>query len=131
MHIGEEVTIRPLQPYPQIMFFDGTEFRDDGAVLRGTPCLGVRVPALQSPARLILQVRCIAQQTLTVSLDDAPPAEHRIKNPGVNAVPVTVPPGKERMLMLRFKYKSARRSREMVPEQVRVNLCGVRLEHSE
>lgn len=130
MHIGEEIIFRPMRPYPQIEFCDGTIFRDDAVVLEKGGSLGVRLPKLSIPAQLTLAVKCpsLPAGTLILHEGDTQLAEISIKDPQELTIPIILPPGGERTMPLRFSFIPKRRNRETMPLHLRFYLQSIKLQ---
>lgn len=130
MNLGEEVIFRPMRPYPQIKFCDGTVFRDDGVVLGEEGYLGVRLPKLFAPAQLTLVVKCplLPAGTLILHEGDTLLAEISIKKPQKLTIPVILSSGRELTMTLRFSFIPKRRNRETMPLHLRFCLRSIKLQ---
>lgn len=130
MHIGEEIVFRPMRPYPQMEFCDGTSFRDDAVVLGKKGCLGVRLPKLSAPAQLTLVIKypLLPAGTLILHEGDTLLAEVPIKQPQDLTIPVILSSGRERTMTLRFSFIPKRRNRETMPLHLRIYLRSIKLQ---
>ncbi|MBP5181591.1 MAG: hypothetical protein J6331_01045, partial [Lentisphaeria bacterium] len=113
---GETIRFRPLQYVPQIVFSRDVSFGENYVVLGRDQCVGIHLPALESPAELEWKMQGpLLQEGGTLSLleKDTVLAKIAVKDPRDLAVSVTVPPGKERILFFRFEFAVPRRERDI------------------
>ncbi len=130
MELGEKIIFRPMRPYPQVDFCEGTTFRDDAVVLGKGLSFSVRLPKLSAPTKLTLTVKCpsLPAGTLVLLNGDTPLAEIAIKEPQELTIPVMLPSCDEQTMTLHFKFTPKRRNREIMPFPLRINLQGIRLD---
>ena len=129
MNLGEEIIFRPMRPYPQIKFCDGTVFRDDGVVLGQELWFEAHLPKRSAPTQLALAIKCPYWPTGTLSIleGNTSLADFSIKEQQELSTTVILPPGDERTVTLRFNFTPKLRNREPLRAPLRIILQRMKL----